>query len=119
MEVIRIADEMLSRINDLSESKRILPSLAEKKTTKEAAYEKEIAITIASLINGKEFILDGRTIKDPPNAVLEKLARGICWEKKLEMSMSEASYKNELEIIDLTKAQLNALQSINRNLSEA
>lgn len=119
MELLKTSDEIRSRITLLDELKKELPVLSEDKARTEAAYEKQIAITIASLINGKEYELEGRTIKNPPNAMLDKIAKGICWEEKFKMDMAEGKYRNALKIIDITEAQLNGFQSINRYLSES
>lgn len=119
MELLRTSDEIRVKISNLEKLKEALSILSEDKAQKESAYEKTLAITIASLINGTEYELEGRSIKQPPNAMLDKLARGICWKEKFEMDVSEGKYKNCLKIIDLTQAQLNGFQSINRHLSES
>jgi hypothetical protein len=119
METIQVSTEIREKINTLEEFKDSLSPLLEQKVGAEAAYERQIAITIASLLNGKEYQLDGNSVKNPPNAMLDKLAKGICWEERMEMDRADGDYRNALKIIDITEAQLNGFQSINRHLSEA
>lgn len=119
MDPILVADSINAKIQELEALKQSLPSLAEEKAKTESDYEKAIAVTIVSLINGKEFQLDGRTIHNPPNAMLDKIAKGICWQEKLAFEMADGKYRNALKIIDMTEAQLNGFQSINRHLSES
>ena len=49
---------------------------------------------------------------------MDKLARGICWQHKLEMEKAEALYKSAITNLDATMAQLSAYQSMNRYLDK-
>lgn len=118
MELLTVSKSINEKIQELERFKKELSVVAEKKALSEAKYEKQIAITIASMINGKDFTIDGQLVKNPPNAMLDKIAKGICSQEKLIMDLASDQYRNLIKIIELTEAQLNGLQSINRHLSE-
>ncbi len=119
MELLKTSEEIRTKIDALEALKAELPGLSEEKAKTESDYEKAIAITIIRLINGGEFTLDEQKIKNPPNAMLDKIAKGICWQQKLNMDTADMKYRNTLKIVDITEAQLNGFQSINRHLSES
>lgn len=119
MELLKTSAEIRVKIEALETLKNELPGLSEEKAKTESFYEKAIAVTIIRLINGSEFELEGRRIKNPPNAMLDKIAKGICWQEKLSMDTADMKYRNAIKIIDITEAQLNAFQSINKHLAES
>lgn len=118
MDCLDVSKKINLKIVELESLKEVLTVLATDKATMEAQYEKEIALCIVGLKNGRTYFIGQEEIKDVPNAVLEKIARGICWGQKLAMDIAESKYKNTLKIIDITEAQLNGYQSINRYLAE-
>lgn len=118
MELIKVAEKIDNKIRQLTDLRNEIESVGEKMVNSSAEYDKEIAVTLMKLKNGISFELDGQTILDPPTTIIEKIARGICWQKKLEMEKSEMIYKSLLQKVDICKAQLMGLQSINKYLSE-
>ena len=116
MEPLTIAKAINNRIQELERLRAILEPLAQKKASASADYEKTLAITIVGLKNGKEFGLGDAIIKESSVTLVEKVARGICWQEKLAMDSAESAYKNTLKIIELTESQLNGYQSIFRYL---
>ena len=79
-------------------------------------YERQISVTIIKLKNGVRFEVDGEEIQNPPVTIIEKIAKGICYESKLDMELAEGEYKSLITNIETVKAELNGLQSINRHL---
>lgn len=106
MEALTIAKAINSRIIELELAKKELPALAQKKAETLAAYEKAIAIETFKLA------------QDTSISIIDKLAKGNCSDLRMQMDLAESAYKNALKIIDITQAQLNGYQSINRYLSE-
>ena len=53
-----------------------------------------------------------------PATIIEKTAKGICWQARLDMEKADALYKSLISNIDSVQAELNGFQSINRHLSE-
>ena len=116
MELIKLSEQMKSLIDDLSALRKGLKVFGLQKSESIANYERSIARTIIQLKNGVKFDLDGQEIQNPPTTITEKIAKGICWQEKLKAEESEMLYKSLITNIEVIKAQLNALQSINRNL---
>jgi hypothetical protein len=118
MDVITIAKRMNNRINALEAARGRLESLASLKAESCALYEKELAITIIRIKNGMEVELDGKHIINPPVTIMEKIARGICWEYKLAMDKADTAYKAEIVCMSALAAELNGYQSINRYIKD-
>ena len=116
MELINIANQMQKLIDDLSKLRLSLRLFGEKKAQAISDYERSIARTMIRLKNGIEFDLDGDKVINPPTTITEKIARGLCWKEKLQAEETEITYKSLIVNIEVIKSQLNALQSINRNL---
>jgi len=118
MDVIETAKRMNHRINALETARAHLHFLATLKAESIALYEKVLAVTIIKIKNGMEVELQGRHIVNPPVTIMEKIAKGICWEEKLTMEKAEALYKAEVVSIQALTAELNGYQSINKYLGE-
>jgi len=118
MDVIEVAKRMNHRINALEKARDNLQSLASLKAESIALYEKVLAVTIIKIKNGMEVELNERHIVNPPVTIMEKIAKGICWEEKLAMEKAEAMYKAEVVSVTALVAELNGYQSINKYLSE-
>ena len=110
--------EIQKKIESLETLRDLINLKARKKAETLAQYDKDIAITIVKLRNGLEVNFEGEVIKNPPNALIEKIARGICWESKMYATYAEAEYKGLITQIDGIKAELNGLQSINKYYAE-
>jgi len=118
MEIKQIADRIEEKIKLLAKIRGVIKSRAEDKAKSSAGYDKKIAITIMSLQAGKEVELEGEKIQSPPATITEKIAKGVCWEEKLEMDKAEALYKCAISNINSVSSELNGLQSIFRWLDE-
>ncbi len=118
MNVSDIAIAIEKRINALEEGRKMLNELSSCRAVAIADYDKAMALTIMKLRNGIEFNLDGVTIKDPPVTILEKIAKGLCWESRLRLEESEAQYKSAITKLEILQAQLMGYQSIYRHQSE-
>jgi hypothetical protein len=116
MELIKLSEQMQVLIKDLGSLRRMLRQSGISKAEALAEYDKSIAKTIIQLKNGVKFTLEGQEIVNPPTTITEKIAKGICWHEKLKADEKETLYKSLIANIEVIKAQLNALQSINRNL---
>ncbi|MDD5381887.1 MAG: hypothetical protein PHG53_09675 [Phycisphaerae bacterium] len=113
-----VAEKIKSKIKLLETGRGLLEGLGNDKALAIALYDKELAITLMRLKNGKALSLEDEIIKDPPASTCEKIAKGIVWESKLRLEQSEAAYKNGVSKLQSVEAELNALQSLNRHLSE-
>lgn len=119
MEVLEIAQEIKKKIDLLEIMRKEIRERGEAKARAIAEYEKSLAVTIIQLKNGVQMELEGQMIQNPGATITEKIARGITWEKKIEMEKCEALYKSLICNIDSVQAEINALQSLNRYLDKA
>ena len=117
MDILKIAQEIERRIRLLDLGRQELPKRAKLKAETMAEYERELSKTILRLRNEK-VEWEGQVIENSPATLVEKIAKGMMWEKKLEADLAESSYKNAFKGVDILQAQLNGFQSIYRHLSE-
>ena len=104
------------QIDNLEGMKTKLKERSHRKAQAIANYDKSLALTIIEIRNGKGVTVDGKLITDTGVSLADKLAKGACYQQRLEMEVAEAEYKSLIAAIEVTKAQLNGLQSINRHL---
>lgn len=116
MEVIEVAKRIEKKNEILEKGRNLLDGLGNDKALASACYDKDLAIVIMKLKNGKTLILEGEPIKNPPATITEKIAKGICWESKLSSEQADIAYKSAITKLDVLRSQLNALQSINKHL---
>jgi len=116
MEVIEIANQITQKIKEIDLTIGLIKERGEEQARTKVEYEKQIAITIVGLRNGKEYRLDNEIIEKPPVTLIEKIAKGICMKTSLEAELSDVSYKNSIRGIEGLKAQLMGYQSIYRHL---
>jgi len=83
-----------------------------------ALYEKALAGTIIKLKNGQEMELDGNKIQNPPATLVEKIARGICYQEKLNADLADSTYRSTIVKINTICQELNAYQSLFRSQIE-
>lgn len=106
------------KIKLLELGRKELEPRAQRKATSIGEYDRKIAGVVMKLKNGVSFVFDGETIKDPPVTIIEKIAKGICFQEKINMELAEAQYKNVIEGIKAIEAELNGLQSMRKNIGE-
>ena len=112
MELTKISKLIYTKIEQLEAGRKTLKERGESKSLATAEYEKKLAITIIRLKNGESLDIEAYKIENPPATLTEKIAKGICWNEKLEMDKSEALYKAALVNMQSFTAALSALQSI-------
>ncbi len=115
-DIIEISKQIIKKIKEIDIIRAEIKQRGDDKARAASVYDMEISKTLIGLENGKTYELDGEKIKEPPKSIMEKVAKGICWDKKLEMDSSEAAYKSVITNLSAVQAQLNALQSLNKHL---
>jgi len=119
------------KLLEYARTQEIDSAAEEKKQTKinegnaEAEYDKQMAIILIKLENGVELELAGLKIKNPKASNADRIAKGICWEQKLNLGKatalfkaSETNYNKIIKKIEAIEAELNGYQSIFRWQSE-
>lgn len=114
MEVLEVQRKILDLIQKLDIALGELRKRGEERAYSIAVYESKIAKVLIQLKNGVEFDMDGQKIQDPPNTIIEKLAKGLCSSEKVDMELCETRYKNCLEGIKAIQCEITAYQSINK-----
>ena len=118
METLTLANAINEKIATLKKMRAELKDRSVNKANSIAVYERELAKIILKLRNGEKLTFEGQEVESPPVTIIEKIARGICWNERLEMETADALYRSLITNIDCVQAELNGLQSINRYLSE-
>lgn len=117
MEVVKISEEIQNKISGLADCRNKLKAKGDAKARAIADYDRALAIRIIQLKNGKEFeIGDNEKIIKPPITLIEKIAKGLCYQERLNLEVAENDYKSLNTFIDCLQTEINALQSLNRHL---
>jgi hypothetical protein len=114
MELQKVSEEILNKIHLLEIGRKELKSRGLNKAMHSAEYEKVIGITMLKLKNNSIKTYEEYPCENLPATLIEKVARLICWEHKLNMDTAEVEYKNAVVGIHAIESELNGFQSINR-----
>lgn len=118
MELNKVAEQIENRIKALSIGRKELSTRTKRKAEAISAYERAIAVTIIKLKNGVEFTLEEQKVKNPIASITEKIAKGICWQEKLDMEQAEGQYKGAIIGMQAIQSELMGYQSIFKHLEE-
>ena len=115
-DVYSISQQIQERITLLGKVRQVIKERGEKRADSIRDYDKQLAVTIIKLKNGIPMELDGQTIEKPQTTILEKIAKGICFDAKHKMELADAEYKSAITNLNTIQCELSALQSIYRNM---
>ena len=118
MELIKLTDKIQEKIDLLAKGRQELSSRAVAKANASSDYDRQLAVTLISLKNGVEHILDEVSIINPPASTSERIARGLCYKQKLAMELADTLYRNAVIGMSALEAEVNACQSILKYLEE-
>ena len=104
-EAVRVARNIEAVIEAIKVEGGRSQELIEARAKSVTDYDKAIATTIIRL-------KDGGT----PTTIVEKIAKGECYEIRLTMEVADQTLKAHFARLDYLKSQLNGYQSINRHL---
>lgn len=117
-ETLDVSKEILNKIDEIEKLKKMNKEMIDKSAQAMSNYDKELALTIVKLRNGVAMEIDGVEIKDPPATIIEKIAKGIIYQARLDLEKAQGYVSGIKSNLMATQAQLNGLQSINRHLGE-
>ena len=106
MELMEIADLINQKVKLLEVGRSKLDDLGREKARSISEYDKELALEMLRQKEGQ------------PATLCEKIAKGVIFQKRYDMEVADALYKNSITKMESVKAELNGLQSINRYLKE-
>jgi hypothetical protein len=118
MTVLEVAQKIQDKINELEGIRPFLKSRGLELAHRKEEFEKALALTIIGLLNGEEFMFEGKKIKDPAKTLIEKISNGICFRERLAMNEAEALFKSVSANADIVCSELVAWQSINKYLDK-
>ena len=118
-DVITITESIEDKIRKLEIGRNQLAKRAIIKAETRGHYEKQLAITMLKLRNGGINEWEDLDCENLPNTLIEKVARGIVFQEKIDAERAEAEYKNAIVGMDSIKSELNGYQTISRNISES
>ena len=113
-----VAKEIEDKIKLLEQGRAKLEQAGFEKAEQNGLYEKALALTIMKLKNGEIMELEGEKIQDPPATILEKIARGICYQEKMNSELAETNYKSIIIKMEAIQSELNAYQSLYKSQVE-
>lgn len=116
MEIFEVSKKIEQKIKLLEEGRSRLEEKAHYKAETISNYDRKMAIVLIKLKNGESLGIGEAIIEKPPASIMDKIARGICWEDKLAMETADADYKLTVEKLKSIEAELNGYQSIFRHL---
>jgi hypothetical protein len=121
MELIAISRQIIEKETMLIKWRNSLDNYAENSANKTMEYEKQMALTLMGLRNGRTYEIEDKegdlqTVTDPPVTIMEKIAKGICCQEKMEADLAESKFKNAHTKVKAMMAELNALQTIHRHI---
>ena len=107
MDHIQIQDEIMQLVCRLNDAQKVLYRQAKSKAETERIYRMQLSKEIFRLRS------DGY-----PVALIGDLARGSIGDEKFERDLAESQFKATIEVIQVLKTQISALQSIYRVSNE-
>ena len=118
MEAYQVSQQIEKKIKLLEASRDKLKEYGDKKAKAMADYEKTLALTLVKLRNNAIPEYETFDTNNLPVSLIEKTAKGMCYNEQLEANKADMGYKSLVIYIQTVSAEMNALQSINRHLSE-
>jgi hypothetical protein len=117
-----ISNRIESKEELLIEWRKSLDTYSEEMAKTSAEYDKQVALTIMALRNGRTCQIEDdngevQKIVDPPVSIIEKVAKGVCWKEKMEMDLANSKYKNAHLKVRSIMAELNSLQTLHKYLA--
>lgn len=116
MELIQVKDCIESLIKEIGKTRREIEEKGREKAVAISDYDRQLAVTLATLRNGDNYTLAGKTYPAPPITIMEKLAKGICCTERYNLEIADSAYKACISNLEALKAQLNGYQSIYKHL---
>jgi len=118
MDIITINKSLTENILSLRVARKVIDECAQNKAHSVGEYEKVLAITLIRLKNGETMELGGEEIINPPATISRDIAKGICYQEKINMELAESAYKNATIGLETVKTTIMALQSMLKFVDE-
>jgi hypothetical protein len=117
MEVTYVAAKIEEKIRLLEKGRSELTDAIAEAKVAVAEYDRDLAIAMIQLRNGKEMTLDGERIQNPPATLIEKIAKGICWQSRIRADGASSTQTACIKKLASIETEMNGYQSIYRHLA--
>lgn len=117
-DILSVSNSIREILDQLKQNRTELGQSASTKAKHVAEYDRDMAVTLMKLKNGVEMTIEGIVIQNPPASIMEKIAKGACWQKRLEMETADALYKANVSNLETLRSELSGWQSIFKYLEE-
>ena len=107
MELTKVSEKIEEKIKLLEVGREQLKERAKNKAVTMAEYDKQLSKSILKL-----------KMEGHPATLIEKLAKGECFQYLLDKELAEAMYKNAITGLSTIGSELNGWQSLNRYQTE-
>lgn len=115
-DIITTVQKIENKIKALELEREDLIEAGIEKSNAIAAYDRELAITILRLKNGDIAEFEGQSCSKLPATLIDKVAKGIIYQKMFDKEAAESVYKSKIVIMEAIRAELNAYQSVNKHI---
>lgn len=116
MDIVKVKDCIEGLIQEIGKTRREIEEKGREKAAAISDYDRQLAVTLATLRNADNYTLAGKTYPTPPISIMEKLAKGICATERYNLEVAESAYKACISNLEALKSQLNGYQSIYKHL---
>lgn len=116
MDIVTLAHQIDEVSREIQRLSSLLDTLGQEAARAEAEYDKAVAIALVKLKNGVEMNVFGLKVQGPPAATAEKIAKGICYEQRLQATLADNGLKACQMKLRAAMAVLSGRQSKNKYL---
>jgi len=106
MDVLKVKDCIEKLISEIGHCRREIEAKGNARAKAISNYDKQLKIAIVVLREEGKF----------PVTLIEKIAKGVCSDHRLQLELAEVGYKACISNLEALKAQLNGYQSIYKHL---
>ena len=117
MDIIATSQKIQEKINESEMVRGVIKERITDSAKANAEYDKSMAKTIVQLLAGVEFELDGIKTGIVKATNVEKIAKGINWQKRLDMDTKKGLLDSAKINLDGIASELNGYQSINKHIN--
>ena len=118
MDIHQARDRIEQMVAEIGKCRREIEAKGKERAAAIKHYDMKLAIALATLRNAELYELGGKTYKSPPVSIAEKIAKGICFQEKLNSDLADTTYKSTIVKIETVQAELNAYQSLYKSQIE-
>ena len=118
MELINVSEAILNKIHLLEKGRKELSTRSQARAEAIANYEKQVGIVMLKLRNNAIKTHEEYPCENLPATLVEKIARSICYQEKLNAEQADTEFKLAMKALDVIQSEVSCYQSLNRVQTE-